>query len=762
MTARQSNGPPGTAAGEPVETLYRLPTYEPGRARRIAGAVAAALAADLGAALLAASCVLAARWRWLAPLGPPWLRLPSYPQPRLLAIAAASTLALAWLAARPQWRLGAAPGLPLVLTLWLAAVTPLYPPLAVLRWGVRYGGRPALAADLRLARAVLGGTAATLAAASLALAWERLRHLAETGDTHGSSHWAAPREVAAAALLDPPPVAGRRAGRRRPPAAAPPPGVVLGGWRDPGGRLHRLRDRGDRHVLAFAPTGSGKSTSLVIPTLLEWPSSVVVLDIKGELWLHTAGYRRSVLGQACLRFDPSAADGSTAAYNPLLAIPRDLTDVQHAQAVADVLIDPAGRDRPRTFWEQRAHALLVATLLHVLYARPDKTLAGCARLLSDPAQPIQRTLEAMLATRHDPTLARGWQEHDGDGRGAPTPTHPVVAGAARALLDMDPRTASGVIATAQAQLDLFRDPILAANTAACDFAALDLVAGERPVSLYITLPPGELERLRAPLRLVLNQLCRALTTTPPRVPSTAGAPAGAAGHAAGNAAKHAAGHGTDRAAGEAPRRRPLLLLLDEFTALGRLDFFGRALAYLRGYDIRVYLSIQALVQLLDIYGPYQSITANCGLQVAFTPADLETAELLSRMTGLRTINLFRRSLHTGASALAPQRTSLARGELGRALLSPDEVRRLPADQALVFAAGHAPIRALRLPYFLDPELAARARLPPPAASDRLNRSAGAAMAATEDAQVDAAAAPESPAALTPAQIARVLRGHGRP
>ena len=100
--------------------------------------------ADLGAALLAASCVLAARWRWLAPLGPPWLRLPSYPQPRLLAIAAASTLALAWLAARPQWRLGAAPGLPLVLTLWLAAVTPLYPPLAV-RWGVRYGGRPALA-----------------------------------------------------------------------------------------------------------------------------------------------------------------------------------------------------------------------------------------------------------------------------------------------------------------------------------------------------------------------------------------------------------------------------------------------------------------------------------------------------------------------------------------------------------------------------------------------------------------------------------------
>src|SRR5262249_35091702 len=162
-------------------------------------------------------------------------------------------------------------GPPALLVAWLAALAPLYPPLSLLRWGARWGDRPPLAGDLRTARTLLGALAAALGGATVALAWDALRGLTETGDTHGSSRGATPRDLAAAALPDPPPPA--------PPPLAP--GVVLGGWRDPRGRLHRLRDRSDRHVLAFAPTGSGKSTSLMIPTLLEWPGSVLVLDVKG-------------------------------------------------------------------------------------------------------------------------------------------------------------------------------------------------------------------------------------------------------------------------------------------------------------------------------------------------------------------------------------------------------------------------------------------------------------------------------------------------
>jgi type IV secretory pathway protease TraF len=195
---------------------------------------------------------------------------------------------------------------------------------------------------------------------------------------------------------------------------------------------------------------------------------------------------------------------------------------------------------------------------------------------------------------------------------------------------LDPRTSSGIVATAQAHLSLFRDPVLAANTARSDFAPLDLVALDRPISLYLTLAPADLQRLRGPIRLILNQLCRALTER----------------------------LDFESASSRPAHRHPLLLLLDEFAVLGKLDFFGRAMAYLRGYGIRVYLSIQSLAQLHDIYGPHQSITANCPLQIAFAPADLETAELLSRFLGPTTVHLAKRALNAAPLAFGPRRHTL--------------------------------------------------------------------------------------------------------
>ena len=265
----------------------------------------------------------------------------------------------------------------------------------------------------------------------------------------------------------------------------------------------------------------------------------------------------------------------------------------------------------------------------------------------------------------------------------------LVAATARNLLDLDPRTTSGIVATAQAHLSLFRDPILAANTAASDFSPLDLVDAERPVSLYLTLSPAELNRLRGPIRILLNQLCRALTERLDFQP------------------------GSSRPA----RRHPLLLLLDEFAVLGKLDFFGRAMAYLRGYGIRVYLSIQSLAQLYDIYGQHQSITANCPIQIAFTPADLETAELLSRMTGPMTVHLAKRALANAPLSLGPRRHTLSLHELARPLLTAEEVRRLPDTDALVFTAGHPPIRGRRVPYYTDPELVRRCRSAAPKTED---------------------------------------------
>ena len=746
------------------ESLYHLPTYSHSAAQGIFLRALLATGLDILLSSLLAASYLARRWAWPPHLGAPWVRFASYPQPRLLAAAALSTGALLLAAAlaipirhphartpapRSRWISLLVAALPLVLpalaALYLFALLPVYPPLAFTRWSARYGAVPQLAAGVAHARFALFLTLAILLAVTLAATAARLAALRETGDTHGSSHWASPREVTATGLLDH--AAGRRPRKPRPgssspgpagspagtappgsagsPGTAPPappthPAVVAGAWygRAPGHlrrRLYPLHDTRDRHVLAFAPSGSGKSTCLVVPTLLTWTSSVVVLDIKGELWHLTAGYRRQVLGQPCLRLDLASTDGTAAAYNPLLLIPRGPGDVKHAQSVADVLVDPDGRDQPRTFWEQSAHALLTAVILHVVYSHPSagahhsaaaagapgaagsattRTLAACAHLLSDPRRPLQETLEALLLTHHDPNLDHGWRDpHTGEA----TYTHPVVAAAARSLLDMDPRTSSGIVATAQAHLSLFRDPVLAANTARSDFAPLDLVAADQPISLYLTLAPADLQRLRGPIRLILNQLCRALTDRLDFEP--ADDPRGDHGRPA--------------------HRHALLLLLDEFAVLGKLDFFGRAMAYLRGYNIRVYLSIQSLAQLHDIYGPHQSITANCPLQIAFAPADLETAELLSRLLGPTTVHLTKRSLNGAPLVFGARRHTLSLQEHARPLLTAEEVRRLPDTEALVLTAGHAPIRARRARYYDDPDLAERCHTPPPAASDRL-------------------------------------------
>jgi type IV secretion system protein VirD4 len=716
-----------------AESLYRLPNYTHSAAQGIAlrGLLAACL--DILVSEHLAASVLARRWAWPPHLGTPWIRFPAYPQPRLLAAAALATGALLLAAAlaipgrrahhphapqqppqrspiRRRWvghLIGALPLLlPALLALFLLAVLPVYPSLAFTRWSARYGAVPQLAAGVAHARFALFLTLAILLAVTLAATAARLAALRETGDTHGSSHWASPREVAATGLLDP--VTTPRSSKRNPRLGSGRPAVVAGAWygRAPGHlrrRLHALRDATDRHVLAFAPSGSGKSTALVVPTLLTWNASAVILDIKGELWHLTSGYRSQVLGQRCLRLDLASTDRSAAAYNPLLLVPRGPGDVKHAQSVADVLVDPEGRDQPRTFWEDSSHALLTAAILHVVHSATEpegRSLAACDRLLSNPQRPLQETLEALLLTHHDPNLDLGWKDpHTGEA----TYTHPVVAAEARSLLDMDPRTSSNIVATAQAKLALFREPILAANTARSDFAPLDLVTGDRPLSLYLTIAPADLQRLRVPIRLFLNQLCRALTE---RLDF--------------EAADDRQGHGGHPAHGGRPaHRHPLLLLLDEFPVLGKLDFFGRAMAYLRGYGIRVYLSLQSLSQLYDIYGQHQSITANCPLQIAFTPADLETAEHLSRLLGPTTVHLAKRSLNGAPLVFGPRRHTLSLQEHARPLLTAEEVRRLPAHEAIVLTAGHPPIRGRRAPYYADPDLAQRCRTPPPAASDRL-------------------------------------------
>ncbi|WP_031343141.1 conjugal transfer protein TraG [Novosphingobium lindaniclasticum] len=457
--------------------------------------------------------------------------------------------------------------------------------------------------------------------------------------TYGSARWASRKDIRKAGLLA-------------------EEGVFLGRV-----GTDYLRHDGPEHVMAFAPTRSGKGVGLVIPTLLGWSGSAVIHDIKGENWQLTAGWRARF--SHCLLFNPT--DARSARYNPLLEVRRGIHEVRDVQNIADILVDPEGALERRSHWEKTSHSLLVGAILHVLYAEEEKTLARVATFLSDPARSFANTLHAMMSTNHLGTLE------------APL-VHPVVASAAREVLNKSVNERSGVLSTAMSFLGLYRDPTVSAVTAASDWRIADLVDGKYPASLYLVVPPSDISRTKPLIRLILNQIGRRLTEE--------------------LRFEHGSAHS------DAGRHR-LLMMLDEFPALGRLDFFETSLAFLAGYGVRVFLIAQSLNQIEKAYGEHNSILDNCHVRVAFATNDERTAKRLSDALGTATEQRAMRNY--AGHRLAPwlSHVMVSRQETARALLTPGEVMQLDPREELVLASGTPPIRASKLRYFEEPAFAER-------------------------------------------------------
>jgi type IV secretion system protein VirD4 len=259
--------------------------------------------------------------------------------------------------------------------------------------------------------------------------------------------------------------------------------------------------------------------------------------------------------------------------------------------------------------------------------------------------------------------------------------HPVVASAAREVLNKSENERSGVLSTAMSFLGLYRDPTVAATTAASDWRIADLVDAERPVSLFLVIPPSDISRTKPLVRLVLNQIGRRLT---------------------------------ERLEGDPGKRRrhQCLMMLDEFPALGRLDFFETALAFMAGYGIRAYLIAQSLNQISKAYGETNAILDNCHVRIAFSSNDERTARRISDALG--TATELRAQRNYAGHRLAPwlSHVMVSRQETARPLLTPGEVMQLPPSDELVLVSGLAPIRAKKLRYFEDRNFAHRV-LPAP-------------------------------------------------
>ncbi|MEQ7155122.1 conjugal transfer protein TraG [Brevundimonas aurifodinae] len=508
---------------------------------------------------------------------------------------------------------------------------PIYAPPAFFWWWYWFD---AYAPKVFYAGAVIASMGGFVSiAVAIGLSVWRARE-AKNVTTYGSARWATAKELRRGGLLG-------------------DAGVILGSF-----ARSYLRHDGPEHVLCFAPTRSGKGVGLVIPTLLTWPGSAIVHDIKGENFGLTAGWRARF--SRVLRFDPT--DTRSDRYNPLLEVRRGPSEVRDVQNIADILVDPEGALEKRNHWEKTSHALLVGAILHVLYAEADKTLAGVANFLSDPKRPIETTLRAMMTTAH--------LGEEG--------VHPVVASAARELLNKSENERSGVLSTAMSFLGLYRDPVVAEVTSRCDFRITDMVESVRPVSLYLVVPPSDISRTKPLIRLILNQVGRRLTEE-----------------------LEAKG-----------RRHRLLLMLDEFPALGRLDFFESALAFMAGYGIRSFLIAQSLNQIEKAYGPNNAILDNCHVRVSFATNDERTAKRVSDALG--TATEIRDARNYAGHRLSPWLGHLmvSRQETARPLLTPGEVMQLPPTDAVVLVSGLFPIRAKKARYYEDGQLKARLLAPP--------------------------------------------------
>lgn len=425
-------------------------------------------------------------------------------------------------------------------------------------------------------------------------------------------------------------------------------GVILGQSKDSG---QMLRHDGPEHILLIAPTRGGKGVGLVIPTLLSWQENVVVFDPKGENWQISSGYRAS-LGN-CYRFDPTSRE--TTCFNPLMEIRIGELEVKDAQNIADIIVDPDGRLDSRNHWQNAAHSLLVGTILYVIYEWPRKSLAGVVEFLTSSQHTFEKALEMMVASPHE-----------------------VVKSVAQEMLNKHIEERSGVLSTAISLLSIFRDPLVAHATDSHDFSVMSLKSMVSKTSLYLVLPPSDISRLRVLLRIILNQIGRVLT-------------------------EHADQNGLEA--------RRVLFLLDEFPALGRLEFFEGALAYMAGYGLKAFLICQSLNQLQKAYGERNSILDNCHVRVAFANNDDQTARRLSDLLGEATATKDQVAVSGDRFGMVLKNTSVSQVLYARPLLLPSEINRLPSFQELIFVNGMRPILAEKLRYYEDNRF--KSRLLPP-------------------------------------------------
>jgi len=464
---------------------------------------------------------------------------------------------------------------------------------------------------------------------------------------HGNARFASLAEVRGAGLLGESSTGG--------------PGILVGRY----GR-HFLALRGQLSVMLSAPTRSGKGVGVVIPNLLNWPDSVVVLDIKGENFAVTAGYR-AAHGQAVYAFSPFDEGARSHRWNPLSAVRASpLHRVSDLLTIGQVFFpnDGSGTSSEAFFNDQARNLFLGLGLLLLETPELPRTVGEMLRQSSGKGRSLKDHLSGLIAHRRD----------------SGQPLSDECTDALQRLLSNSENTLSSVVATFNAPLTIFADAVVDAATSADDFRLEDV--RRRRMSIYVRIPPNRLANARPLLALFFSQLVSLNTQDLPEHDPTL--------------------------------KVQCLLVNDEFTAMGRVGVITAAAAFLAGYNLRLLTVVQAMSQLDAVYGDKEARTfaTNHGLQILYAPREQRDADEYSAMLGHFTERATSRGRSRSFSQHGHSSVSRNESEQRRALLLPQEFKELGSERLVVICENCKPILGEKIRYHREKVFKARLRPAP--------------------------------------------------
>ncbi len=437
-------------------------------------------------------------------------------------------------------------------------------------------------------------------------------------------------------------------------------GIVLGKL---GGKV--MRFGGPEHVLLEAPTRAGKGVGVIIPNLLDWPDSLVVLDIKQENYDNTAGYRLKVLGQRVVLFNPLDPKGNTARYNPLSYIKRHdpVEVINELQKIGQMLFpDPVSGEN---FWAESARTAFLGVAAYVAATVDD----------GDDALPftmgeVYRQFAAGDAAKRFPKIIAK-REQVGK---------PLSGGCVSALRDFttaSPNTFTSIRQSVTAKINAWLNPYVDAATSESDFDLSEF--RDKRISLYLGVSPDDLERVAPIYGLLFQQLI-------------------------------------DRNVRELPKgdrhQVKVLVALDEFASLGKCSVLAQAFSYVAGYGLRLLPAFQSIEQIQGVYGDKVAadIERNCAVRLVLRPAGLSDAKKISDQLGTYTFKARSRNMGTWGGGGG----STSESDQRRPLLLPQEVEMLPENDLIVFRRGMYATYGKKVRYYAEKKLKARTAIPAPA------------------------------------------------